>query len=469
MSIQLVWFRTDLRIDDNTALMQAVKAGPTIAIYIATPRQWQEHNDAPIKMDFWRRNLQCLAENLKELNIPLCFFQVPVYADIPQLMQEIISDWNADALHCNTEYPLNEVKRDKAVKALCQKLGVAFNGYEDQCLLPPDFVLTGDGQPFKVFTPFSKKCLLLLDPMGSSGSTAARQVKTMEADNLNFPLLDSQLNLPEISWPDPELWWQQQWPAGEQEARQRLNAFIETRIEDYKSARDMPALNGTSSLSPYLASGVMSVRSCWQSASVKGDGESAQAWRNELLWRDFYKYVMHHYPHVSMNRAWNSKYDSIPWRDDQEDFQRWCHGETGFPLIDAAMKQLQQCGWMHNRLRMVVAMFLSKNLLLDWRWGERWFMQHLIDGDFSANNGGWQWSASTGTDAAPYFRLFNPIRQSERFDAEGEFIRSYLPELSGESKHTIHDPAKITANYIAPMIDLKYSRDRCLAAFKENQ
>ncbi|MDC1436678.1 DNA photolyase family protein [Gammaproteobacteria bacterium] len=465
MSTQLFWFRNDLRIEDNTALIQAINQGPTVAIYVATPEQWTAHDDAPIKIDFWRRNLQELKKSLQKLNVPLYFFQVPSYAEIPQLFQNILSSWEIQSLHCNAEYPYNERKRDEGIAALCKKDIIEYHCYEDQCLLPPDFVLTAEGSPFKVFTPYAKKSRFIIE---SAGLTKSSKLNLQASNNIYLkalPELDSQLELEQINWPKTELWWEQHWPAGEKEASKRLSDFLDSSINNYKNNRDYPAINGTSSLSPYLSSGVISVRVCWENAKLE-EGDSS-TWCNELLWRDFYRYVMYHYPHVCMHQAWNRNYANIPWRENSDDFQRWCDGETGFPIIDAAMKQLKQTGWMHNRLRMVVAMFLSKNLLLDWRWGERWFMQNLIDGDFASNNGGWQWSASTGTDAAPYFRIFNPIRQSERFDAKGEFIKAYIPQLLHENEKTVHDPAKINAEYLPPIIDLKYSRERVLSTFKE--
>jgi deoxyribodipyrimidine photo-lyase len=469
MNTQLVWFRNDLRADDNSALIQAMNAGPAVAVYIATPAQWQMHDDAPIKIDFWRRNLQELESSLQAMNVPLYYFQLDSYAEVPALIENILKNWGIAALHCNAEYPVNECVRDDAVKAVCTNNSTTFHIYEDQCLLPPDFVLTAEGNPFKVFTPFAKKSRLILESSGPVKSYGINISESAEKFQKELTALDSQCGLDDIDWPQAEPEWQQLWPAGEKAAKQCLDEFIESKIDNYKEARDIPSLNGTSTLSPYLTSGVISVRACWEAAESIKQNSSAATWRNELLWRDFYKYVLYHYPYVCKHQPWNSQYKSIPWRENEEEFERWCKGETGFPIIDAAMKQLLQTGWMHNRLRMVVAMFLSKNLLIDWRWGERWFMQHLIDGDFAANNGGWQWSASTGTDAAPYFRLFNPIRQSERFDARGEFIKHFIPELKQETDKSIHDPAKISTDYFAPMVDLQFSRERCLAAFKEHK
>ncbi|MEK1908449.1 MAG: FAD-binding domain-containing protein, partial [Pseudomonas sp.] len=229
--------------------------------------------------------------------------------------------------------------------------------------------------------------------------------------------------------------------------------------------------------STYLAAGVISPRQCLHAALRGNQGEfdsgnpGAVSWINELLWREFYKHILVGYPRVSRHRAFRPETEALPWRDAPQDLLAWQQGRTGIPLIDAAMRQLLATGWMHNRLRMVVAMFLTKNLLIDWREGERFFMRHLIDGDLAANNGGWQWSASTGTDAAPYFRIFNPISQSQKFDADGRFIRTWLPELVGLNKRDIHDPSAMggvfgLAEYPRPIVDLAHSRERVLQAFR---
>lgn len=465
MSYQLCWLRTDLRMQDNSALSQALECGPTLAIYIATPEQWQAHDDAPIKIDFWHRNLQELEKQLQAMGIPLIFFQVPAYQDIPALMTRILKAWDIQCLHYNIEYPLNERKRDEAVTVVCEQGQVRVKAYEDQCLLPPDLVLTQADKPFKVFTPYANKCWEYLQtsgPVSSYGLTLSGSKQKLES----LKSLSDQRRLDALDWPEAQKSWEKLWPAGEKAAQKKLKDFVAKKIADYQEDRNFPAQEGTSTLSPYLAAGVISVRQCWEQAQAAGSNASVRSWCNELLWRDFYKYVMHHYPHVCRHEAWNPNYAAIPWRQDEADFKRWCQGETGFPLIDAAMKQLLETGWMHNRLRMLVAMFLSKNLLIDWRWGERWFMQHLVDGDFAANNGGWQWSASTGTDAAPYFRIFNPVRQSERFDPQGEFIRHYISALKAESSKSIHDPEKLKTDYPEPMVDLKFSRDRALSAFR---
>jgi len=264
------------------------------------------------------------------------------------------------------------------------------------------------------------------------------------------------------------------WPAGEKQADQRLDKFITEKLFDYDKQRDFPAITGTSRLSPYLAAGMISARQCFQAALIENKqqldsgNKGALTWMSELIWREFYKTILMAAPRVSMNRPYKISADKIKWDFNQKQFDAWKEGRTGYPLIDAAMRQLKQTGWMHNRLRMIVAMFLVKNLFFDWRLGETYFMSQLIDGDLAANNGGWQWCASTGTDAAPYFRIFNPITQSKRFDPEGTFIRQYCPELSLLDNKVIHEPYRkpIFLNYPKPIIELNTKRSKVLAAYK---
>ena len=262
---------------------------------------------------------------------------------------------------------------------------------------------------------------------------------------------------------------EERWPAGEQEAQRRLRDFTAHRIAEYHEARDLPAIPGTSRLSPYLAQGLLSPRQCLAAArSLPGPG--SDTWVSELIWREFYRHVLIAWPRVSRGRAFQPQTETVVWRNNSAEFDVWCRGQTGIPIVDAAMRQLLAEGWMHNRLRMVTAQFLTKNLLIDWRWGERYFMEHLIDGDLASNNGGWQWSASTGTDAAPYFRVFNPTSQSRRFDADGHFIRRYVPELAGITDRSIHEPppsVRTSCGYPVPMVDLKSSRQRAIDVFKQ--
>ena len=466
MQTQLCWFRTDLRAKDNPALSNALASGPTRAVYIATPDQWQQHVDAPVKLDFWRRNLIELQKELRKLNVDLLFFQVADYREIPKLLQYLFGRMNVSQLHYNRELPLNEMRRDELVGEVCSQQGVGVSYFDDQLLVPPQSALNKSALPFKVFTPFARKALASIQnnlSLSSGKVTPIGNIVTLPPT----PVLERQCELEDISWPQPQRKWSCDWPAGEAVAEARLEKFVQTQISTYKCRRDIPSLNATSQLSAYLTGGVISVAECWRKARQYFDDTGVERWQNELLWREFYRHTVYHFPRISMHKAYRENTSHIPWRHDHKEFERWCKGQTGYPLVDAGMRQLLACGWMHNRLRMVTAMFLSKHLLIDWRWGERWFMQNLIDGDFASNNGGWQWSASTGVDAAPYFRIFSPTRQAQRFDPEGGFIRHYVPELETLQKKFIHSGgAGISPNYPAPMVEHKFARERAILAFK---
>ncbi len=462
MSVALHWFRTDLRIQDNLALAAAQAAGPLAALYIATPQQWRKHDDAPIKQDYWRRNLHLLEADLRELGIPLLCVEVPSYAEIPAVLARLLTAWKVRELHCNCEYACNEELRDAAVRQVCRELGVAMHRHEDPVLVAPERVMNKSGEPFKVFTPFARAMREHLQ----QGFPVAARLRKQDAPQL--PRVPEQRDVRELSWGAIESHWERLWPAGETVALKNLEAFCRARIGAYREQRDQPAVEGTSKLSPALAAGVISVRDCWRKATLEPEGEGALTWQNELLWRDFYKHVMTHFPHVCKKLPWRNDVGHVPWRHDKGEFAAWCEGRTGIPIIDAAMRQLQQTGWMHNRLRMLTAAFLTKHLLIDWRWGEQWFMQNLVDGDFAANNGGWQWSASTGTDASPYFRIFNPVTQSRRFDADGTFIRRWVPELAELDAREIHEPqTKRPTEYPPALVDLAFGRERALNAFKK--
>jgi len=468
--MQLFWLRTDLRLHDNTALTAAMERGPTVAVYLISPDQWRAHDDAPCKVDFWLRNLVELRRALNELNVPLLIRRAGTWNQAPAVLLELCREHEIEGLYVNEEYGINETHRDRAVAEAMRGAGIDFHSYLDQLLFKPGSVLTKTGNYFQVYSQFRKVCY-------------ARLYEAMPP-LIRSPIAQYALRIQSDAVPDqvkgfapPTEALRALWPAGEIEAHRRLNVFADEQISHYQSERDFPAKPGTSQLSAYLAAGVLSPRQCLHAAlrSNQGEFETGDAgtvtWINELLWREFYKHTLVGYPRVSRHRAFRPETESVSWRDAPEDLAAWQEARTGLPIIDAAMRQLLETGWMHNRLRMVVAMFLTKNLLIDWRLGERFFMQHLIDGDLAANNGGWQWSSSTGTDSAPYFRIFNPLSQSGRFDSDGCFIKRWLPELSELDKKDIHNPAASgglfsVANYPQPIVDLNKSRERALAAFK---
>lgn len=468
--MQLIWFRSDLRLHDNTALAAACAQGPTVAVYLLSPQQWLSHDDAPSKVDFWLRNLKELSQALKALHIPLLIRDSATWADAPQVLLELCQKHGIEQLHCNEEYGVNESARDAAVADALAEAGIGFTAHLDQLLFKPGSVLTKSGTYFQVFSQFRRVCYERLHH-----SLPA----LVQKPALQKPLRITADPVPTgvTGYTPPTSALQALWPAGEAEAQERLEQFTDQRIDDYKTERDLPARPGTSQLSAYLAAGVISVRQCLHAAVASNRGEfesgsvGAVTWVSELIWREFYKHILVGYPRVSKHRAFRPEYEAVPWRDAPEDLQAWKEGRTGIPIIDAAMRQLVEIGWMHNRLRMLTAMFLSKNLLIDWREGERFFMQHLIDGDLAANNGGWQWSASSGTDSVPYFRVFNPVSQSAKFDPQGVFLKQWVPELAKLSAKDIHNPPLqgglfATVDYPPPIVDLGKSRQRALTAFK---
>jgi deoxyribodipyrimidine photo-lyase len=467
----LIWFRNDLRTDDNTALLNALRHHRRVgAVFYATPQQWREHDMAPVKAAFIWRTLEQLHAALAKLNIPLWVRVVPDYAAITSDLVKLATEHQVDTVFANREYPVNEIARDVAVAMALAEKSIALKLFHDATLLLPGSVLTQQGQPFKVFTPFKRAAMQLI----AGEPIQCEQPKRGEAW-CESPVLP--VSLYKKFWPfQLSEVAEKLWPAGEKAAFKQLQLFANEKMHAYDERRDFPELDGTSRLSPYLALGVISIRRCMEAAlALNGghwaDGDKGTAtWVNELLWREFYIHVLQAFPQVAKYQPMRPDTDAVPWRYDAADFRRWCEGRTGYPLVDAAMRQLVQTGWMHNRLRMVSAMFLCKYLLIDWRWGERFFMQHLIDGDLAANNGGWQWSASTGTDAVPYFRLLSPVRQAERFDAAGTFTRALVPELQDvDAKWLLKpgDPHLLAAGYPAPIVDLKAGRERALAAFAQ--
>lgn len=459
---QLVWFRTDLRLHDHPALHAAAEHGSVTAVFLLSPAQWQDHDEAAVKVDFWLRNLAELGKGLQALGIPLLIRTADTWDLAPQVLLDLAREVEAQHLYFNDEYGLNEAARDEAVAKAFDAAGLAVHRYLDQTLFAPGTVLTKSGGYFKVFGQFKKTCLARLEtglpmPLPPPGKQSESAV---QADELPTTIEGFSATSPEVK---------KLWPAGEQAALQRLDAFIRDDLHDYQRARDIPSEPGTSQLSAYLNAGVLSPRQCVQAAVNANQGqlssgsEGAATWITELLWREFYRHVLVGYPWVSRHQPFNRDLSALPWRDDPEGLAAWQQGRTGFPIIDAAMRQLLQTGWMHNRMRMLTAMFLCKNLLIDWREGERWFMRHLIDGDLASNNGGWQWSASTGTDSVPYFRVFNPHTQALKIDARGDYVRTWVPELAELKGKAVHTPG---TRYLTPLVDLGESRERALAAYR---
>lgn len=460
----LLWFRHDLRLSDNPALQRAVADASSIeAVYVHCYEYVDRHPVASVRLHFIFQHLQLIGHQLASHGINLTLLAVPKAADIPQALLTLAQQKSCDQLHFNAEYPLDEFVRDKQVASCFKAAGILVRRFHDRTIVPPGMIRNGQGLPYKVFTAFKRTWLQQATSLSWAAPSPLPTFAKAVACSFDDTLLQQWLGETDASLAE-------RWPAGEAEAYQRLHNFLETSVTYYHEARDFPAEEGTSMLSPYLAVGSISPRQCLAAALQVNGGEwdtgntGVTTWINELIWRDFYQHVVTDFPHVCKHQPMQTYTDQFPWRQDNKLFECWCLGQTGIPIIDAAMRQLLQTGWMHNRLRMVVAMFLTKNLQIDWRWGEHWFMSRLIDGDFAANNGGWQWSASTGTDAAPYFRIFNPVSQSRKFDPDGHFIRQYVPELAHLDKKSIHQPPPLEG-YPAPVVDLVLSRKQTIELF----
>ena len=457
-------FSNDLRLEDNAALYNASLGKNGLeALFLFNKDKWQLHYESPLKIKFQLNNLEIIKEELDNLNINLRVLSPKLDDENTLILKEALKI-NASQVFINSEYGFNEKRSNENLRKL-----LADNRIDlielDSSIINPKKIVTGAGTYFKVFTPYSRSFREELNKeyLQCFPAPVKQQTKIGDSDEIPKFELDNALKKNAIKLYEP----------GEKAAIEILENFFENKISDYKVARDFPAQDSTSKLSVYLSSGIISAKKCVSklleiSEDTPGTGE--YSWFNEIIWREFYKYIIFHYPRVSMRKSFNEKYDQVKWRDDEEDFVAWTKGETGFPIIDAAMKQLLNTGWMHNRLRMIVAMFLSKNLLIDWKRGEEFFMQNLIDGDHASNVGGWQWSASTGVDAAPYFRIFNPITQSEKFDKEGVFLKHYLPNLEGLSSKEIHNPdieSRKELNYPMPITDLSSSRKRAIEVFSK--
>lgn len=461
---QLVWFRNDLRTADNPALTAACKAkGDVHACFILTPEQWQEHDWSPARVHFVIAHANALAEELAQLGIPMSFITASRFNDSIESLTQLCRDNGISRVHFNEEYGVNERRRDKQLKQKLDSEDVEVCKYRDQTVAPVGEILTQQEEPYSVFTPFSrswKKWVDVTQPAVLPIPEAQGQpVKAARVDEIPKAFRDAPPALVET---------------GEDAAHKQLENFLSEHAGAYKEDRDFPSVDGTSQLSPYLANGVLSGRQCLiaarQAQGMGGNQEGLTTWISEIAWRDFYINILYHYPRVSMHRAFKTETEALTWNEPGEQFEAWKEGRTGIPIVDAAMRQLNETGWMHNRLRMVTAMFLTKNLFIDWRLGEAYFMSKLVDGFLASNNGGWQWSASTGTDSAPYFRVFNPVTQSERFDPKGYFIRQWVPELAKLDNKRIHDPGSkggiIPKGYPRPIVDLKESRKEAIAKFQ---
>lgn len=465
----LTWFRSDLRTIDCEPLLEACRRGSEVhACFLICAEQWRRHGWGPNRIEYLRLNLVDLSKRLLELRIPLHIRDAGTFENVPSTLCQLVNDLNISEVHWGKEYEINEGLRDDRCCAALAEIDVRSMEYHDQVLGDPAEPRSIKGSPYRVFTPYSSALLRNLE---------------VRMDEPSMVRPEKRGALPVKTDPVPETIEGGEgavdlegWPVGEQAALARLESFLDDRSARYRVDRDKPGLEGTSRISSCLAVGSLSPWTCVKSArSRQESGQSSRelsTWISELIWREFYRHVLVNFPHVCRNQNFDSRKNAVQWRDDEEGYQAWCEGRTGVPLVDASMRCLVSTGWMHNRLRMVSSQFLSKHLLIDWRRGEEFFAQHLVDLDFASNNGGWQWSASTGTDAAPYFRIFNPVLQGQRFDPEGTFTRRWVPELDAVPNKDLHDPWRrcaaesCKAGYPEPIVDLELGRNRAIEAFK---
>ncbi len=449
----IAWLRGDLRLDDNPALAEAHARGTDgcTAVYLLDDAFWSKHHWGPARRGMSLRAVAAMRPRLADAGIDL-----RILTTATRSAEDVIADAcrasGATEVHANREFGVNEHRRDEVVANRLAEANVDFRRHHDQTILPVEEIRSGAGTPYTVFTPFKKKWLKLLETSGAPvpieppGPPVSPTADARFVDEID---LDAALrDVPESAF-----------EAGEAEPRRRLEAFLDGPVERYHDDRDPPSLDGTSTLSPWLACGSISPRRILRMLTDRFGEDPASwqegpaTWLSELIWREFYRHVMDGIPKLSMDRPLHGWTDRVEWRDDEAGFTAWCDGRTGIAIVDAGMRQMAATGWMHNRVRMITATFLAKHLLIDWRRGERFFMHQLVDGDFPSNNGGWQWAASTGTDAAPYFRIFNPDRQAERFDPEATYIRRWVPEYDGPGS-------------MKPIVDLKAARVRAIETFK---
>ncbi len=460
----LVWFRNDLRVADNPALFHAMERGEAVAVFCICHRQWRAHDVGDNRLAFLLDSLHRLAADLESLGVPFRLIDEPWFEGVPRRLVNLARSIDAGALAFNEEYPLNERMRDDCVRQACRAARITVTTHHAGTLLPPGTVLTAQGKPYTVFTPFKRRWLAQVSSAACQCLPPPRRQDRPDAGDSRIPNRSGGVPRDRVA---------AMWPGGSKEAELRLTRYLAERVHRYHLDRDFPAVDGTSALSPYLSTGCISARQCLEAALHANDGRvtggnpGIATWINELIWRDFYRHVIAQFPRLSRGQAFRRRLDRLPWRHTPADVEAWKQGRTGYPLVDAAMRQLIATGWMHNRLRMLTAMFLTKHLLIDWRAGERHFMNLLVDGDFAANNGGWQWSASTGTDAAPYFRIFSPLAQARRFDPEGIFIRRWVPELADAPLEALMEPFHHRVKgYARPVVEDRAARERALGVYR---
>jgi deoxyribodipyrimidine photo-lyase len=467
MSAVIVWLRRDLRLSDNAALTAAAEMGlPVIPVFIWAPSEEAPWQPGAVSQWWLHQSLQSLSESFRSEDSKLI---IRSGRSLDQLL-EIVKKTNATHVFWNRLYDPKTKERDESVKTELKKRGIEAKSFNSSLLYEPWTIETGQKKPFQVFTPYSRKCLV------EAPSTPISKPKKIQAPKQWPPSesIDSLELLPaKIRW-DKKI--ATHWTPGEAQASKHLSAFLKSAVENYSEGRDTPSVLGTSRLSPYLHFGEIGPRQVWQKTTeaqkaIKGSAgkASSQKFLMEIIWREFAHHVLFHFPFTA-DEPLRGDFKKFPWKHHTKSYRAWCQGETGYPIVDAGMRQLWETGWMHNRVRMIVASLLTKHLLMSWKDGAQWFWDTLVDADLAANSLGWQWAGGCGADAAPYFRIFNPVLQGEKFDPEGLYVKHWVPELKSVPSSHIHRPWEWSAqkiSYPKPVIELGEGRDRALTAFKE--
>ncbi|KAG0348097.1 hypothetical protein BG004_006072 [Podila humilis] len=483
----LMWFRTDLRLQDNRALYAAAAkaraAGTNVlGLYIITEQEWQDQKVAPVKIDFWIRNLHKLSKELEKLSIPLIVKKLGGVSEVLGAIESVITEHDVSHVFWNAEYTTSEEKRDSSVKdALKKKPFVSIEVIEDKCVISPKEIKTKIGTPFSVFEKFkmtwlvqveTQPSLLKLSPVPDANPEGA---KTEYAKYFGADIPTSH---PHDLNQDQEA-IERFYPAGEDAAHQRLKTFIDVSILDYHHTRDLVQQEGANPLAAYIANGILSHRQCITMArsvnnnKVMVGNEGVKNWVTEFIWKEFFQHVMVSFPRVRSNQSYLASAEEIRWTNDERKFTLWCQGKTGYPIVDAGMRQLNSVGYMNKRARKIAMCFLVKDLMVNWQKGEKYFMSHLIDGDVAVVNGLWQWCAGTGVDAQPYYTSNNPLIQSQKCDPFGEYIREWVPELEDLLEHQLHDPFHTLPakdfgklGYPRPMVDHLEAKKKFAEEFK---
>lgn len=423
--ISVFWFRRDLRLDDNTGLNHALNSDfPVLPIFIFDENILNKLDEkADRRVDYIHQALQNINKQLKNYNSALTTF----LGNPSEIFQKLNEEYDIQSVYCNRDYEPNAIARDTKIYDFFKTYNIPFKAYKDQVIYDEADITKADGLPYTVYTPYSKKWKLQLQADGIKYTVAYnhhflkqdfKEILSLEA--IGFRKTDFTFNTPDLDL---------------------------SIIKEYEKYRDFPALQRTTQLGTALRFGTISIRKCVTFAMKHNE-----TWLNELIWREFFMQILYHFPNV-VNESFKPDYDAIIWRNNEQEFESWCKGNTGYPIVDAGMRQLNKTGYMHNRVRMIVASFLCKHLLIDWRWGEAYFAQKLNDYDLSANNGNWQWAAGCGCDAAPYFRVFNPQLQTEKFDKDFKYIKNWIPEYGSNL-------------YAKPIVEHSIARDRALKAYK---